>query len=326
MSHGGIIGRGSQSSSANWQARTRRAATFLWPFPVQGAIVLGVAVRFTILGSGSGGNCAYLETDDTRVLIDAGFSARQIRERLAGIQRTPETLQGILITHEHSDHVQGLAVLCARLQIPVYCNRLTKDAIEHRFEKRFDCRLFATGASFEMGTLAVETFAVPHDAQDPVGFLLRTPDGNIGFLTDLGHATRLVVERVRPAQVLVLETNHDLELLQSDPRRPWSVKQRILSRHGHLSNEAAAAVAAQVVSADLHHLYLGHLSRDCNRPELALAAVNGRLHDLGASHVCVDSTSQDAPNATLTLKSGPGVPEVPRVPRAEGPHTAGVRL
>lgn len=258
-----------------------------------------VPARFTILGSGSGGNCAYLETDSTRLLIDAGFSAKQIRLRLATLGRSPETLHGILITHEHGDHIHGLAVLCAKLQIPIFCNRLTKDAIEEALEARFDCRLFQTGAAFEVGDVHVETFAVPHDAQDPVGFLLRTSAANIGFLTDLGHATRLVIERVRTANVLVLETNHDLRLLQDDTKRPWSVKQRILSRHGHLSNEAAADVAQEVVNAELRHVYLGHLSRDCNRPELALRAVGGRLETLGATHLAVHTTSQDHPSPTL---------------------------
>jgi len=263
--------------------------------------VPAVAVQFTILGSGSGGNCAYLETDQTRLLIDAGFSARQIRLRLAAIERSPETLQGILITHEHTDHVQGLAVLCAKLQIPLYCNRLTKDALEYQLQARFDCRVFATGAAFEVNDLAIETFSVPHDAQDPVGFLVRTPAGNIGFLTDLGHATKLVVERVKPAHVLLLEANHDLKLLQDDTKRPWSVKQRILSRHGHLSNDAAAAAAEQIVCGQLRQLYLGHLSRDCNRPELARRAVAGRLQQLGACHVRVETTSQDEACPTLAL-------------------------
>jgi phosphoribosyl 1,2-cyclic phosphodiesterase len=134
-----------------------------------------------------------------------------------------------------------------------------------------------------------------------VGFLLRTSAGNIGFLTDLGHATRLVVERVRPAQVLVLEANYDPKLLQEDTKRPWSTKQRILSRHGHLSNAAAAEVAEQIVTGTLARIYLGHLSRDCNRPELAQAAVGGRLQQIGARHVAIESTSQDAPCPTLAL-------------------------
>jgi phosphoribosyl 1,2-cyclic phosphodiesterase len=262
-----------------------------------------VPARLTILASGSSGNCAYLETDDTRLLIDAGLSARQIRQRLLGIGRTPENLSGILITHEHTDHTQGLAVLAAKLQIPVYCNRLTKEAIEVQFQARLDYRLFNTGDGFELGDVAVDTFSVPHDACDPVGFLLRTAAGNIGFLTDLGHATRLVVERVRSSHVLVLEANHDVKMLQDDTRRPWATKQRILSRHGHLSNDAAAQLAEQIVSADLAHLYLGHLSSDCNRPELAHRTVSASLQKLGATHVRVEAASPDIPCATLTISS-----------------------
>jgi phosphoribosyl 1,2-cyclic phosphodiesterase len=257
--------------------------------------------RFTILGSGSAGNCAYLETDETRLLIDAGFSGRQIRQRLAAIGRTPESLNGILVTHEHSDHVQGLANLAIKLRIPVYCNRLTKEAIENQLQSRLESRIFLTGATIDLGDVTVDTFAIPHDAYDPVGFLLRTATANIGFLTDLGHATKLVIERIRRAHVLVLETNHDLKLLQEDHRRPWSVKQRILSRHGHLSNEAAAAAAEQIVSADLHRIYLGHLSRDCNRPELAHRVVSERLQQAGARHVQIESTFQGQISPTLEL-------------------------
>lgn len=260
-----------------------------------------MAVHFTILGSGSGGNCAYLETEETRLLIDCGFSGRQIRKRLATIGRTPECLNGILITHEHTDHTQGLGTLGAKLRIPIYCNRFTQEAIERYFEAPMDCRLFSTGASFELGDVVVDTFTVPHDAQDPVGFLLRTPCVNIGVLTDLGHATKLVAERVRRANVLVLEANHDIKLLQDDPHRPWGVKQRILSRHGHLCNEAAAALAQEVVSADLQHVFLGHLSRECNRPELALGVVGARLQEIGASHVRLECTSQDAPCGTVAF-------------------------
>jgi len=260
-------------------------------------------VQFTILGSGSSGNCAYLETDQTRLLIDAGLSGRQIRQRLLGLGRTPENLTGILITHEHSDHIQGLVVLATKLRLPIYCNRLTKEAIEVQLETPLEYRLFSTGATFELGDVQVDTFSVPHDAYDPVGFLLHTPACKIGFLTDLGHATKLVVERVRPANILVLETNHDLKLLQDDTRRPWSIKQRIASRHGHLSNDAAAEVAEQIVSAELQHLYLGHLSSDCNRPELAHARVSQGLLRAGATHVRVETASQDVPCPTVVIAS-----------------------
>lgn len=256
-------------------------------------------VRLTILGSGSAGNCAYVETEETRLLIDAGFSLRQIRQRLATIGRSPEKLNGILITHEHSDHIQGLTALCAKLQIPVYCNRPTQEAIEYQLQARLPCRLFTTGAGFEIGDVMVETFTIPHDAQDPVGFLLRTSAGNLGFLTDLGHTNRLVLERIRPANALVLEANHDVKMLQDCPHRPWSLKQRILGRHGHLSNDAAADAAEQIMSADLRHVYLGHLSRECNRPELAREVVHNRLQKIGAHHVRIEMTSQATPCPTL---------------------------
>jgi phosphoribosyl 1,2-cyclic phosphodiesterase len=258
-----------------------------------------VSVHFTILGSGSAGNCAFLETPTTRLLIDAGLSGRQIRQRLAGIARSPETVQGIIITHEHSDHIAGLVGLASRLDIPVYCNRLTREAIEAQLHIQISARIFETGGSFEVGDIAVDTFSIPHDAIDPVGFLLHTPSGNIGFVTDLGHATKLVIERVRVANVLVLEANHDLQMLRDDPRRPWSLKQRILSRHGHLSNDEAADVVEQIASASLARLYLGHLSRDCNRPELAHRVVSERLRKVGAHHVHVEAASQDTPSPTF---------------------------
>lgn len=263
-----------------------------------------MSVRFTILGSGSGGNCAYLEAGNTRLLIDAGFSARQIRERLAAIGRGPESLHGVLITHEHGDHIQGLGVLCSALEIPVYANRMTADAIGRVCEKKLAYRIFETGASFSVGDIEVQSFSVPHDAMDPVGFALRTAAGQIGFLTDLGHATKLILERVRNSRVLVLEANHDLRLLQDDTRRPWSTKQRILSRHGHLSNDAAAEVAAELAPSGIETVYLGHLSRDCNRPELARETVGRRLQSIGAGHIRLENTSQEAACATLELGGG----------------------
>ncbi|MGP8219759.1 MAG: MBL fold metallo-hydrolase, partial [Limisphaerales bacterium] len=178
----------------------------------------------------------------------------------------------------------------------------TQEAFEFQLQAKFNCNLFETGASFEIGDLLVDTFAIPHDAQDPVGYLLRTPAGNIGFVTDLGHMTKLVIERIRPANVLVLESNHDVKMLQDCPRRSWSLKQRILGRHGHLSNEAAAEAAAQIMSAGLRHLYLAHLSSECNRPELAHYVMSECLHQIGATHVRLQLAAQDVPCATLELK------------------------
>ena len=282
-----------------------------------------MSVTFTILGSGSAGNCAYIETSEERVLVDAGFSPRQIRQRLARIGRTPEKLTAILLTHEHSDHIAGLAGLAGEMQIPVYCNRDTQEATiwalknkanagktpatppeeggSAALKSRIDWRLFQTGDTIELADIEVETFQIPHDAQDPVGFLLRTAEGNIGFATDLGHTTKLVLERLRAANVLVLESNHDIKMLQDCPRRAWSLKQRILGRHGHLSNPAAAEAVAQIMSAGLRHLYLAHLSRECNTPELAEHVMAEQLHHLGAAHVQLRVAAQDTPAETLPL-------------------------
>jgi len=260
-----------------------------------------VAVKLTILGSGSNGNASFVETEETRLLVDVGFSGRQIRQRLATIGRVPENLTAILITHEHSDHITGLAVIAEKAGLPVYCNRATRDEIVRITGAKLDFRLFVTGGGFEVGDINVETFSVPHDAQDPVGFVLHTNSGTIGFATDLGHVTKLVLERIRVAHALVLESNHDVKMLQDCPHRPWSLKQRILSRHGHLSNEAAADCVAEIMSAELRHLYLGHLSRDCNKPELAQRVMMQRLQALGATHVQVNVSSQSNASPTLTL-------------------------
>jgi phosphoribosyl 1,2-cyclic phosphodiesterase len=278
-----------------------------------------VSVKFTILGSGSSGNCAYLETAEARVLVDAGFSPLQIRKRLASIGRTPENLTAILITHEHSDHISGILGIADKFHIPVYCNRATQDATIWTFKNKWskktnlaletadtwkskiDWRLFESGASFEVGDVSIETFSIPHDAQDPVGYLLRTAAGNFGFATDLGHVTKLVLDRIRHANVLVLESNHDVKMLQDCPRRAWSLKQRILGRHGHLSNEAAAEAAAQIMSAELRQLYLAHLSRECNKTELAHRVMSACLQKIGATHVQMQIAAQDVPCATLEL-------------------------
>ena len=281
-----------------------------------------MSVKFTILGSGSSGNCAYVETAEARILVDAGFSPLQIRKRLATLGKTPENLSAILVTHEHSDHIAGILGLADKFQIPVFCNRGTQDgtiwAMKAKWDSKkkptfagadgtahlkakIDWRLFETGASFEIGDVGIETFSIPHDAQDPVGFILRTTAGVIGFATDLGHVTKLVLERIRAANVLVLESNHDVKMLQDCPRRSWALKQRILGRHGHISNVAAAETVAQIMSAGLRRLYLAHLSRECNTTALAEHVMAEQLHHIGATQVQLQIATQDVPCATVEI-------------------------
>ncbi len=236
----------------------------------------------TMLGSGSAGNSALIATDHCRLLVDGGLSARQLVLRLELCGLSPRELDGVLITHEHGDHVCGLEVLCRKFQIPIYCNALTAEAIrygslgEHR-----NWRIFRTGASFSICDITVETFPVPHDAVEPVGYTFHAGESALGYVTDLGHATRLTIERLRAVQTLVIETNHDEKMLQNDPHRPWPVKQRIQSRHGHLSNAAAAAVVAQLLGGKIARVVLGHLSRDCNSPGLAAGTMRNELEKCG---------------------------------------------
>ena len=234
-------------------------------------------MHVTILGSGSAGNCALVESAGARLLIDGGLSARQMVARLALCGVNPIGIDGILLTHEHGDHAGGLNVWCKQFDTPIYANSQTAEVLRRDSPTlQKDWRIFATGGEFEIKDITIQTFTVPHDAVDPVGYVLHHGPHALGFLTDLGFATKLVYERVRAVQTLVSETNHCEKLLQNDTKRPWSVKQRIMSRHGHLSNAAAAGVVAELLNANLRRAVLGHLSRDCNSPALAVGAVRER--------------------------------------------------
>ncbi|HRG55054.1 MAG TPA: MBL fold metallo-hydrolase [Lacunisphaera sp.] len=238
-----------------------------------------MAMRFSILGSGSAGNSAFLQTDNTRVLVDAGFSARRLAGLLAELDEKLERIDAILLTHEHSDHAAALTGLARFPQIKVFANRATANALQPALKHRVDWQLFETGATFRYRDLEISSFAVPHDAQDPVGFLiahgeddLLAPRRSLAWLTDLGHAPAHVRERIREADVLVVEANHCPQMLEADTRRPWSTKQRISGRHGHLSNTAARELLEGVAGARWRHVFFTHLSRDCNSPEAVAAS------------------------------------------------------
>ena len=250
-----------------------------------------------MLGSGSAGNSALVATDHCRILVDGGLSARQLVVRLEQCGITPGQLDGVLLTHEHGDHVCGLEVLCRKFHVPIYCNRLTAEAIRcwsGSLGRHRNWRLFQTGADFSICDIHVQTFSVPHDAVDPVGYAFHSGESALGFITDLGCATKMMVERLRKVHTLVIETNHDEKMLQADPHRPWPVKQRIQSRHGHLSNTAAATVIEQLLGGKLERVVLGHLSRDCNTPGLALETVRASLAKHGRLEVEIHCAVQSA--------------------------------
>jgi phosphoribosyl 1,2-cyclic phosphodiesterase len=257
--------------------------------------------HLTILGSGSAGNCSLVETPKTRLLIDGGLSAKQMTERLRACGVNPIEIDGILLTHEHGDHAGGLDVWCKNFHTPIYCNRITAEALRREQKVDKDWRLFVTGGDFSIGDVTVETFPVPHDAVEPVGFVLHHGRSALGFLTDLGFATKLVHERVRAAHTVVIETNHDEKLLQNDTKRPWSVKQRIMSRHGHLSNAAAASVLADLLGERLRRAVLCHLSRDCNSPELAIGTVRDGFVQRGAGPMEIICATQRELSPRMTV-------------------------
>ena len=240
-----------------------------------------------MLGSGSSGNTAVLRSDDGAILIDAGLSARKTLQRLDAAGLDPAQIRAVLLTHEHGDHAAGLPVLLRTLRCPVYATRLTADEVRAQDERNAaaEWRLFGTGRTFRLESFEITAFSVPHDASDPVGFTIRCQSVAIGVLTDLGHVNHSVVHHVTGVDCLFVEANHDEQMLQADTKRPFSIKQRIMSPHGHLSNRAAADLALRARTPALRHVVLGHLSRDCNTTELAVNTVRDALHGHGSVHV-----------------------------------------
>jgi phosphoribosyl 1,2-cyclic phosphodiesterase len=233
-------------------------------------------VRFSVLGSGSKGNCTLVEAGSTRLLIDNGFSGKEIVSRLLALGIVPESLTAIIVTHEHDDHIKGVGVLARRLGLPVYANEATHRAGESRIGKvpvRLD---FGVGESFVVEGLQVHPFAVSHDAADPVGFVVKNGEQSLGYCTDTGTITRLIRYHLRQCQALVLEANHDIRMLKEGPY-PLPLQQRVLSSRGHLANPDSLDLAAQLAGERLRLLVLAHLSEINNLPELLLREARRRL-------------------------------------------------
>lgn len=254
-------------------------------------------MELIVLGSGSNGNTAIVRGGGTTILIDAGLSARKIITRLAHAGIEPGEIDAVLLTHEHGDHTSGLPVLLRSLRCPIYATRLTADHLREQDPRNAAAswQLFPTGSRFALGALEVAAFSVPHDAADPVGFTIRCEGVALGVLTDLGHVNHSVVHHVSGIDCLFIEANHDEQMLHADTKRPFSIKQRILSPHGHLSNKAAASLTARVFTSALQHVVLGHLSRDCNAPDLAVAAVSLALNGAGIPVTCAEQDTVHPP-------------------------------
>ena len=263
------------------------------------------AVELIVLGSGSSGNTALVRGEGTTILVDAGLSARKTLARLdiAGI--SVGEIDAVLLTHEHGDHTAGLPVLLRSLGCPVYATRLTADELRENNPRhaKTSWKVFGKGSPFSLGSFEITAFAVPHDAADPVGFTIRCGDLSLGILTDLGHVNSAIIEQIQEVDGLFVEANHDEEMLHTDTRRPFSIKQRILSPHGHLSNRAAADLASRVLSPRLRQIVLGHLSRDCNTAELAISVVRASLRQATSIEIHAAGQDEALPPVRLALTS-----------------------
>lgn len=231
---------------------------------------------FCPLASGSKGNSIFVGTKQTRILIDAGISTSMIEERLGEIGVKADTIQAILITHEHVDHIRGLSVFCERYGIPVLANAETAKGIYAALSMRPRFKIFTTGEPFQFGDLEIEPFSIPHDTLDPVAFLVRTASHKIGFCTDLGHVTSLIRKSLEKCDYLYLEANHEPSMVHAC-NRPQVYKQRVLGKQGHLSNSDSGALLSAVWHEGLKHVHLAHLSSECNSAEVALRVVRETL-------------------------------------------------
>lgn len=233
-------------------------------------------MRFSVLGSGSKGNATYLEAGDTAILIDAGMSGIELQRRLTAIGVELSSIDAIFITHEHNDHIHGAGVLSRRLKIPVYANPATFSAANSTLNKLAAYQEFNTGASFHFRDIAIHPFSISHDAADPVGFRISDGTVSFGYCTDTGKVSRLMRQRLTSCQALVIESNHDVEMLKNGSYPPY-LKQRIRSNQGHLDNEEAAAFIKDLLHDSLAHIVLAHLSEENNDPEIAYQVMQAAL-------------------------------------------------
>jgi phosphoribosyl 1,2-cyclic phosphodiesterase len=246
-----------------------------------------MGVTVSMLASGSRGNCAVVASARTKILVDAGISCRETFKRMKSRGEDPHSLSAILITHEHSDHIYGLAVLARKLRIPVFMTGRTHQAWARALRDESGERpqlekleRFEAGRGFQVGDIAVRPFTIPHDAADPVGFTFQAEGTKVGMATDLGYLPRNVCDALRGCDVLVIESNHDLDMLRSGPY-PWPVKQRIADRLGHLSNKRLADFFASDYDNRAAFIVLAHLSEENNHPEIARREAEQALAERG---------------------------------------------
>lgn len=235
-------------------------------------------LKFCSLYSGSSGNCLFVSTNNTKVLIDCGTSCKKICEGLASIDSSIEDIDAILVTHEHSDHIQSLGMVSKKFDIPVYANLETWNSMEKQKEKisNENIKLFENDKDFLLNDLTIHPFSTPHDAANPCGFSIHNGKKRLSIATDLGYMDNKIFEELQSSSFVLLESNYEPELLDAS-RYPFHLKQRIKGPNGHLSNETAGKTIAELMKKDLKEVILGHLSKENNFPELAYKTVAEEL-------------------------------------------------
>ncbi len=252
-------------------------------------------MKVSVLGSGSAGNATCVEADGTRVLLDAGFSCREMVARLQAVGVEPQRVDAIVITHEHADHIKGASLYSRTYKVPVYCAPATfRAASLHRQGVHAHVPIEG-GTPFDVGGLRLRPFRVPHDAVETLGFTIESNGSRVGYATDLGHWPEAVRDAIRDCDLLVLESNHDVEMVRQGPY-PEVVKDRVLGRHGHLDNETSALLACTACTDRTARLVLAHLSRTNNRPDIALRATREAFEHAGRPLPEVHAADQDRPS------------------------------
>ena len=256
-------------------------------------------INFCNLYSGSSGNCTFIATDTTRILVDAGVTCNKIIKALNDIKVDIDEIDAIIITHEHSDHTKGLVTTCKKHHIPVYANQKTWKML-NSLDIPEVCKFnFETSEEFEIGDFKIYPFPIPHDAAEPCGFSLYAEDKKITITTDIGHMTEGVLHQMENSNVLLIEANYDLETLKCGPY-PYQLKKRIMSDNGHLSNEDASKALSYLSKNNVQNIVLGHLSKENNFPELAYQTVLNEIQENG--NICnLSVASRDFVDPIITL-------------------------
>ncbi|QZY55160.1 MBL fold metallo-hydrolase [Crassaminicella profunda] len=267
-----------------------------------------MGLTFCSLASGSSGNCQYIESSDSSLLIDAGLSGKRIQQAMESIGKDMEKVQGILITHEHNDHIKGVGILSRRFNIPIYANNNTWKEMKDKLGKvdEENIRYFDTGEEFFIEDIKIKPYSISHDAIEPVGFSFYHDHAKVSIVTDTGYVPETVKKEIQGSDVLLLESNHDVEMLKMG-RYPWYLKKRVMGDEGHLSNETAGEIIAELVKLDMpiNNVLLGHLSKENNFPELAFETVKNVLSSKDIKiglDINVDLTYRDRVSSVYHIK------------------------